>query len=155
MTRALSRSNHNMSEAARLLGVSRPTLYSLLSKHDLDGADETGLRSALPSADADQRQQAQCPSCPAWLAPRERRRAPLRPAACSIQADRSTSRHRNGSSRRSVRRRASGRPLVELLGSSSAQLVKVRASPFDQRSTPSSTPHRRGRSSTARCRRFR
>jgi len=35
--RALGRCNDNLSEAARLLGVSRPTLYNLLSKHELGG----------------------------------------------------------------------------------------------------------------------
>lgn len=40
--RALNRSNDNISQAARLLGISRPTLYNLLSKHGLtvDNAHE-------------------------------------------------------------------------------------------------------------------
>jgi two-component system NtrC family response regulator len=33
--RALALSNHNVSEAAKLLGVSRPTLYDLMETHDL------------------------------------------------------------------------------------------------------------------------
>lgn len=33
---ALSRTEHNMSEAARLLGVSRPTLYNLVTKYEID-----------------------------------------------------------------------------------------------------------------------
>ena len=33
--RALALSNYNVSEAAKLLGVSRPTLYDLMETHDL------------------------------------------------------------------------------------------------------------------------
>jgi two-component system NtrC family response regulator len=36
LLKALSRSNDNIAQAARLLGVSRPTLYNLLAKHELD-----------------------------------------------------------------------------------------------------------------------
>ena len=35
IVRALNRSNDNVSQAARLLGISRPTLYNLFSKHGL------------------------------------------------------------------------------------------------------------------------
>ena len=35
IVRALNRSNENVSQAARLLGISRPTLYNLLAKHGL------------------------------------------------------------------------------------------------------------------------
>jgi Transcriptional activator of acetoin/glycerol metabolism len=33
--RALYYSDYNISETSRLLGIARPTLYSLLEKHDL------------------------------------------------------------------------------------------------------------------------
>ena len=36
VTRALARSEHNLAQAARLLGISRPTLYSLLEKFQID-----------------------------------------------------------------------------------------------------------------------
>ena len=36
VTRALARSDHNLAQAARLLGISRPTLYSLLEKFRID-----------------------------------------------------------------------------------------------------------------------
>ncbi len=36
VTRALARSEHNVAQAARLLGISRPTLYSLLEKFHID-----------------------------------------------------------------------------------------------------------------------
>jgi len=36
VTRALARSEHNLAQAARLLGISRPTLYSLLEKFRID-----------------------------------------------------------------------------------------------------------------------
>ena len=36
VTRALSRSDQNLAQAARLLGISRPTLYSLLEKFGID-----------------------------------------------------------------------------------------------------------------------
>ena len=35
IVRALNRSNENVSQAARLLGISRPTLYNLFAKHGL------------------------------------------------------------------------------------------------------------------------
>jgi len=36
VTRALARSDHNLAYASRLLGISRPTLYSLLEKFEID-----------------------------------------------------------------------------------------------------------------------
>jgi two-component system NtrC family response regulator len=36
VTRALARSDHNLAQASRLLGISRPTLYSLLEKFHID-----------------------------------------------------------------------------------------------------------------------
>jgi len=40
IVRALAHANHNLAQAARLLGISRPTLYNLLEKHGLgQGAD--------------------------------------------------------------------------------------------------------------------
>ena len=36
VTRALARADHNLAQAARLLGISRPTLYSLLEKLHID-----------------------------------------------------------------------------------------------------------------------
>ncbi|ROR34714.1 PEP-CTERM-box response regulator transcription factor [Inmirania thermothiophila] len=40
--RALARAGHNVSEAARLLGVTRPTLYSLLEKHGIPHGTQAG-----------------------------------------------------------------------------------------------------------------
>ncbi|MFM7121354.1 MAG: helix-turn-helix domain-containing protein [Gammaproteobacteria bacterium] len=42
IVRALSHSNENITKTARLLGVSRPTLYSLFQKYDIvvRGADD-------------------------------------------------------------------------------------------------------------------
>ena len=36
VTRALARADHNLAQASRLLGISRPTLYSLLEKFHID-----------------------------------------------------------------------------------------------------------------------
>jgi two-component system NtrC family response regulator len=36
VTGALARSDHNLAQASRLLGFSRPTLYSLLEKFKID-----------------------------------------------------------------------------------------------------------------------
>jgi two-component system, NtrC family, response regulator len=44
VTRAMSASAGNVSRAAELLGVSRPTLYDLMSRHDLAA---TGSREAI------------------------------------------------------------------------------------------------------------
>jgi len=38
---ALAQSNGNISSAAKMLGVSRPTLYSLLEAHDIGPPTET------------------------------------------------------------------------------------------------------------------
>ncbi len=46
--RALSRSNGTLATAARLLGVSRPTLYSLLELHGLSAETEIAGRDAVP-----------------------------------------------------------------------------------------------------------
>ena len=53
--RALARSDGRLATAARLLGISRPTLYALLEAHGLstDGADapasdDAALRDAIP-----------------------------------------------------------------------------------------------------------
>ena len=53
---ALARSNNTLSVAARLLGISRPTLYSLMQAHAIevdlgkvgDAAEEIGRRQAAP-----------------------------------------------------------------------------------------------------------
>ncbi len=36
VTRALARADNNLAQASRLLGISRPTLYSLLEKFNID-----------------------------------------------------------------------------------------------------------------------
>jgi two-component system NtrC family response regulator len=42
IVRALAHAHHNLAQASRLLGISRPTLYNLLDKHGLaDGATDT------------------------------------------------------------------------------------------------------------------
>ncbi len=54
--RALARSNGTLATAARLLGISRPTLYALLEAHGLsaDGSGAPGVEDAAPeSAPAD------------------------------------------------------------------------------------------------------
>jgi len=50
--RALARSNGSLSAAARLLGVSRPTLYGLLEAHGL-GAARAGAAPEVPPGTAD------------------------------------------------------------------------------------------------------
>jgi two-component system NtrC family response regulator len=57
--RALSHSNGTMAAAAKLLGVSRPTLYTLLEAHGL-AADSppTAAAQTIPAADADDPAQA-------------------------------------------------------------------------------------------------
>ncbi len=40
LTRAISRADHNLAQAARLLGISRPTLYGLLDKYGIDHRGE-------------------------------------------------------------------------------------------------------------------
>jgi two-component system NtrC family response regulator len=51
---ALARSNNTMATAARLLGVSRPTLYGLMEAHgiDVEGLRPTGSPAGAPGADA-------------------------------------------------------------------------------------------------------
>jgi two-component system NtrC family response regulator len=40
VTRALARADHNLAQASRLLGISRPTLYNLLEKFQIDHHDD-------------------------------------------------------------------------------------------------------------------
>jgi len=51
---ALARSNNTMATAARLLGVSRPTLYGLMDAHgiDVEGLRPSGGQAAASGADA-------------------------------------------------------------------------------------------------------
>jgi two-component system NtrC family response regulator len=46
---ALARSNNTLATAARLLGVSRPTLYGLMEAH---GIDAEGMKPPSTTADA-------------------------------------------------------------------------------------------------------
>ncbi|TXL10097.1 hypothetical protein BMR08_10825, partial [Methylococcaceae bacterium CS2] len=39
--RALVHADNNISQAAKLLGVTRPTLYTLFSKYDINGHEGT------------------------------------------------------------------------------------------------------------------
>jgi two-component system, NtrC family, response regulator len=50
---ALARSNHTLAVAARLLGVSRPTLYGLMEAHSLDLARADCLEMARGSTNSD------------------------------------------------------------------------------------------------------
>ena len=49
---ALARSNNMLSMTARLLGVSRPTLYGLLEVHGLTPENKQGEAPAMPPADS-------------------------------------------------------------------------------------------------------
>ena len=51
--RALSRANGSVAAAARLLGISRPTLYGLLETHGLAGPRGAADQAAPPAAPAD------------------------------------------------------------------------------------------------------
>jgi two-component system NtrC family response regulator len=48
---ALARSNYTLSAAARLLGISRPTLYGLMDAHGIDAGPAKGIEPAADSAD--------------------------------------------------------------------------------------------------------
>jgi two-component system NtrC family response regulator len=52
VTRAMSASAGNVSRAAELLGVSRPTLYDLMSRHDLGTAASRESAAPEPAGDA-------------------------------------------------------------------------------------------------------
>jgi two-component system NtrC family response regulator len=51
---ALTRSNHTLSVAARLLGISRPTLYGLMESHGLmlEATRTADAAETAPAADA-------------------------------------------------------------------------------------------------------
>lgn len=44
--RAFQRTNGNISETAKLLGITRPTLYSLLEKHSIQGLDHNQINTS-------------------------------------------------------------------------------------------------------------
>ncbi len=50
---AMARSNGTLSSAAKLLGISRPTLYGLMQAHNLDADPTDGLDLARPDAELD------------------------------------------------------------------------------------------------------
>ena len=52
---AWARSNHTLSIAARLLGISRPTLYGLLEAHGIDVDGGKGIETAAEAADVNVR----------------------------------------------------------------------------------------------------
>jgi len=52
---AWARSNHTLSIAARLLGISRPTLYGLLEAHGIDVDGGKGIETAADAVDGNAR----------------------------------------------------------------------------------------------------
>jgi two-component system NtrC family response regulator len=44
ITRTLKKAEYNISEAAKNVGLSRPTFYDLLKKHDIQVKVEKGIR---------------------------------------------------------------------------------------------------------------
>ena len=48
IVQTLQRTNWNKQEAAQILGLYRPTLYSKMKKHDIQDGGKAGARRAAP-----------------------------------------------------------------------------------------------------------
>ena len=104
VARAISASAGNISRAAELLGVSRPTLYDLMSRHDL--AATAVARQSFPIRPAVRMRQALAAEC--WSCRCGRCARDVDPVTGVAQAT------RPGASRASLVRRASAQePVVE------------------------------------------